>query len=82
MSNESDYSGIHCFLDQLHAYDISAIFGNPGTTELPLNDALLRDERFQYHLCIHEIPVMAMADGYTQASQRVSCINLHTCCAL
>lgn len=76
------YTGIHCFLDLLHAYGISAIFGNPGTTELPLNDALLTDSRFEYRLGLHEVPVVAMADGYTQASGTVSCVNLHTCCGL
>ena len=76
------YTGIHCFLDLLEAFGVTTIFGNPGTTELPLNDALLDDSRFQYHLGLHEIPVVAMADGYTQASGQVSCINLHTCCGL
>jgi benzoylformate decarboxylase len=76
------YTGIHCFLDLLHAYGISTIFGNPGTTELPLNDALLTDSRFEYRLGLHEVPVVAMADGFTQASGRVSCVNLHTCCGL
>lgn len=76
------YTGIHCFLDLLHAYGISTIYGNPGTTELPLNDALLTDPRFEYRLGLHEVPVMAMADGFTQASGRVSCVNLHTCCGL
>lgn len=76
------YTGIHCFLDLLHAYGVSTIFGNPGTTELPLNDALLTDSRFEYRLGLHEVPVVAMADGYTQASGSVSCVNLHTCCGL
>ena len=76
------YTGIHNFLDVLDHYEIRALFGNPGTTELPLNDALLADSRFRYFLGLHEIPVVSMADGFTQASGRVSCVNLHTCCGL
>ena len=50
---------------------VSHLFGNPGTTELPLNDALVDDPRIHYILGLQEVPVMAMADGYAMASRQV-----------
>ncbi|HEX9506197.1 MAG TPA: thiamine pyrophosphate-binding protein, partial [Acidimicrobiia bacterium] len=46
------------------------IFGNPGTTELPLMDALAGPggEAFDYVLSLQEATVVAMADGYAQAT--------------
>jgi benzoylformate decarboxylase len=69
--------GIDAFLDLLHGAGLRFIFGNPGTTELPLNDALLGDERFEYILGLQEVPVMAIADGYAMASGKVGVVNLH-----
>lgn len=75
-------TGIEAFLEVLHRAGVAHIFGNPGTTELPLMDALGRDPRFRYILGLHEIPVMAAADGFAQASGRVAVVNLHTACGL
>ncbi|VTR96828.1 thiamine pyrophosphate-binding protein [Tuwongella immobilis] len=75
-------TGIGSFLEVLHRSGISMVFGNPGTTELPLNDAISGDSRFRYILGIHEVPVMAMADGYAMASGMPGVVNLHTACGL
>jgi benzoylformate decarboxylase len=75
-------TGVEAFLDVLAAADVKHIFGNPGTTELPLNDALVNDRRFQYIFGLHEIPVVAMADGYAMASGGVGVANVHICCGL
>src|SRR5205814_4990979 len=75
-------TGIHLFLDLLAAQGVRHIFGNPGTTEMPLNDALVRDRRFQYVLGLQEVPVMAMADGYAMASRQLGVVNLHISCGL
>ncbi len=75
-------TGIQVFLEVLARAGVRHIFGNPGTTELPLNDALARDERIRYVFGLHEIPVMAMADGYAMASGRVGVVNLHISCGL
>ncbi|HEY2410935.1 MAG TPA: thiamine pyrophosphate-binding protein [Pirellulaceae bacterium] len=75
-------TGIHAFLDLLAAYGVRHIFGNPGTTEMPLNDALVGDERFRYVLGLQEVPVMAMADGYAMASGQLGVVNLHISCGL
>ena len=75
-------SGIEILLDALAEHEIHYLFGNPGTTELPLNAAVARDSRFQYVLALQETPLMAIADGYSLASRKPSFINLHACCGL
>ncbi len=62
-------TGIHAFIDLLVTAGVDTLFGNPGTTELPLSDALVDDQRIRYILGLQEVPVMAMADGYAMASR-------------
>lgn len=75
-------SGIEALLEILHSAGVRYIFGNPGTTELPLNDALVGDARFQYILGLQEVAVMGMADGYAMASRTPGVVNLHISCGL
>src|SRR5262249_11471257 len=75
-------TGIHAFLDILASAGVRYLFGNPGTTELPLMDALAADARFRYILGLHEIPATAMADGYALASRPLGVANVHICCGL
>uniref|UniRef100_A0A7C4LK39 Thiamine pyrophosphate-binding protein n=1 Tax=Schlesneria paludicola TaxID=360056 RepID=A0A7C4LK39_9PLAN len=75
-------TGIELFLDVLAAAGVTRLFGNPGTTELPLNDALVRDPRFVYCFGVQEIPLVAMADGYTMASGCTGVVNVHVTCGL
>jgi benzoylformate decarboxylase len=74
--------GIDAFLDILAAAEVRYIFGNPGTTELPLNDALVGDQRFEYILGLQEVPLVAMADGYAMASRKLGVVNVHISCGL
>lgn len=66
----------------LAEFGVRHIFGNPGTTELPFMDALAADKRFGYILGLQEVPVMAIADGYAQASRGLGVVNLHISCGL
>lgn len=75
-------TGIDAFLDVLAAAGVRDLFGNPGTTELPLNAALAKDARFRYRFGVQEIPVMAMADGYAMASGTIGVVNLHIAAGL
>lgn len=75
-------TGIEALLEILAGAGVKHIFGNPGSTELPLNDALVRDRRFQYILGLQEVPVMAMADGYAMASGSLGVVNVHISCGL
>src|ERR1700761_7397719 len=62
--------------DLFREQGMTTIFGNPGSTELPM----LRDfpSDFRYVLGLHEGVVVGMADGYAQASGRTTVVNLHT----
>ena len=75
-------SGVQALLNMLADAGVRYIFGNPGTTELPLMDALVEDRRIQYILGLQEVPVTAMADGYAQASRSLGVVNLHISCGL
>lgn len=70
--------GADVLLELLEAERVEYIFGNPGTTELPLMDALLNTPDISYVLGLQEASVVAMADGYAQASGKTGFLNLHT----
>jgi benzoylformate decarboxylase len=70
-------TGRHAFLEVLHQEGVEYIFGNPGTTELPLIDALVDRPDFKYILALQESVAVGMADGYAQASGKVGVLNLH-----
>ena len=64
-------------LELLKQEGVRVMFGNPGTTELPLMDALAGERELRYVLALQEAPAMAMADGYAQASGQCAVVNLH-----
>jgi len=69
--------GKHILLDLLASEGVEFIFGNPGTTELPLMDAMVVEDRIRYVLGLNEVVVMGMADGYAQATGKLAVCNLH-----
>jgi len=70
-------SGKAALLELLKQEGVRIMFGNPGTTELPLMDALAGETELRYVLALQEAPAMAMADGYAQASGDLAVVNLH-----
>lgn len=70
--------GADLFVEVLRSEGVRHVFGNPGTTELPLLDALSGVHDIHYVLGLQEASVVAMADGYAQASGRPAFVNLHT----
>ncbi|MGD0475871.1 MAG: thiamine pyrophosphate-dependent enzyme [Candidatus Velthaea sp.] len=70
--------GADILLEILVSEGVEYIFGNPGTTELPLIDALLTTPQIKYILALQEASAVAMADGYAQAARRSAFLNLHT----
>jgi benzoylformate decarboxylase len=56
-------TGRRAFLELLKQEGVDILFGNPGTTELPLMDALAAEDSIRYVLALSEAAVMAMADG-------------------
>jgi benzoylformate decarboxylase len=61
----------------LAAEGVAVVFGNPGSTELPLLDAFARQDRVRYVLGLHETSVMGMADGYAQSTGTMAVVNVH-----
>ena len=62
--------------DLFRAHGMTTIFGNPGSTELPMLADFPAD--FRYVLGLQELVVVGMADGYAQATGRPTNVNLHT----
>jgi len=62
--------------DLLRQLGLTTIFGNPGSTEEPFLQDFPKD--FTYVLGLQEASVLAMADGYAQATRRPALVNLHT----
>src|SRR5881396_3116366 len=62
--------------DLLRRHGMTTMFGNPGSTELPMLADFPAD--FRYVLGLQEATVVGMADGYAQASGRPTFVNLHT----
>jgi benzoylformate decarboxylase len=56
---------------------VDLLIGNPGSTELALLDALGGDARVRYVLALQESIVVAVADGFAQATGRLVAVNLH-----
>ena len=56
-------TGSELFVDILEQYDVSHVFGNPGTTELPIVHAI-SDSDLEYVLGLHEDIAVGMAGGY------------------
>lgn len=73
--------GKHAIVQQLRHEGVSIIFGNPGSTELALLDAVAASP-IVYMLGLHEAVCMAMATGYAKATQRPAVVNLHCAAGL
>ena len=70
-------SGRSAFLSLLRDEGVDRLFGNPGTTELPIMHALRDEPDMSYVLGLQEGIVVAMADGYARASGRLAACNVH-----
>jgi benzoylformate decarboxylase len=60
----------------LRAQGMTTVFGNPGSTELPMLAGFPDD--FTYVLGLQEAAAVGMADGYALAGGRPTLVNLHT----
>src|SRR5689334_15710684 len=63
-------------IDLLRRLNMTSIFANPGSTELPLFRNFPED--FRYILGLQEAVVVGMADGFAQATRNASFVNLHS----
>ena len=60
----------------LRKLGLTTILGNPGSTEQPFLKNFPSD--FKYVLGLQEASVVAMADGFAQATGKPALLNLHT----
>ena len=70
-------TGRSAFLALLKDEGITHLFGNPGTTELPIMHALKEHPDLTYVLGLQESLVVAMADGFSRASGKLVACNVH-----
>ncbi len=70
-------TGREAFLSILQDEGITHLFGNPGTTELPIMYALKKYPKIKYILGLNEAIVVAMADGYSRSTGKLSACNVH-----
>ena len=70
-------TGRSAFLALLKDEGVTHLFGNPGTTELPIMHALRDHPDLTYVMAMQESLVVAMADGFSRASGRLVACNVH-----
>ena len=63
-------------IELMRDFGMTTVFGNPGSTELPLFRDFPAD--FRYVLGLQESVVVGMADGYAQATRNAAFVNLHS----
>jgi acyl-CoA reductase-like NAD-dependent aldehyde dehydrogenase/thiamine pyrophosphate-dependent acetolactate synthase large subunit-like protein len=66
--------------DFLRRKGMTRIFGNPGSTEIPMFVNIPDD--FTYVLGLQEASVVGIADGYAQISGQAQIVNLHSAAGL
>jgi len=69
--------GADAFVRLLQDEGITHLFGNPGTTELGIMEAVGHHPDLRFVLGLQEAAVLGMADGFARASQRLAACNLH-----
>jgi benzoylformate decarboxylase len=74
---ENRITGRSAFLALLKDEGITHLFGNPGTTELPIMHALKDHPDLTYVMAMQESLVVAIADGYSRASGKLVACNVH-----
>src|ERR1700741_1679591 len=70
-------TGSSAFLALLKNEGITHLFGNPGTTELPIMHALKDHPDLTYVMAMQESLVVAIADGFSRASGKLVACNVH-----
>ena len=70
-------TGRRAFIELLVDEGVSHLFGNPGTTELAIMEAVPQYPQLKFVLGLQEAVVVAMADGFARASGRLAAANVH-----
>ena len=75
-------TGKQALAEMLLAEGVEYIFGNPGTSETPLMDALQDYPQINYVTSLQEASAVGMADGYARATGKPSFANVHIAAGL
>ena len=70
-------TGKEALVRMLIAEGVEYIFGNPGTSETPMMDALQDFPQIRYIQALQEGTAVGMADGYARATGRPAFANIH-----
>lgn len=70
-------TGREAFIKLLLDEGVTHLFGNPGTTELAIMEAVPQYPELTYVLGLQESIVVGMADGFARASNKLVAVNLH-----
>ena len=70
-------TGKRAFMEMLRAEGVKYIFGNPGTSEGAILDALEDYPDIEYVLTTQEGAAMGMADAYARSTQQPAFVSLH-----
>src|SRR5690349_16411711 len=71
-------SGAEAMFEFMVREGVRYVFGNPGTTELPLMDLFAARDEIKYILALHEDSALGIAAGYAEATGKPAVVNLHT----
>jgi benzoylformate decarboxylase len=71
-------TGAQAMYEFLVRQGVEYIFGNPGTSELPLMDVFAERNEIEYILALHEDSALGIAAGYAEATGKPAAVNLHT----
>ena len=74
----AEMTGAQAVFEILVREGVRYVFGNPGTTELPLIDLFAARDEIEYILALHEDSALGMAAGYADATGSAAVVNLHT----
>lgn len=73
-----EMTGAEAMFEFMVREGVRYVFGNPGTTELPLMDLFAARDEIQYILALHEDSALGIAAGYAEATGKPAVVNLHT----
>jgi len=73
-----ELSGAEAMFEVMVREGVRYVFGNPGTTELPLMDQFAARDEITYVLALHEDSALGIAAGYAEATGKPAVVNLHT----
>lgn len=73
-----EMTGAQAMYEMMVRKGVRYVFGNPGTTELPLMDQFAARDEISYILALHEDSALGVAAGFAEATGRAAVVNLHT----